>query len=146
MKLLSKLTLTILIAALTIFYSCSSYKKTATEKSVNCQPMQLVDSVPAKGDFYTLDTLSIVNDCLNVSVTYDGGCGTADANLYYTDRIMESFPPKTVLFFIFTDNDACRSIIKKTFSFDLSPFSEKASTGGIWLKIAGTDKRVFYKR
>ncbi len=146
MKLLSKLFLVVLIPVLTIFYSCSFQKKATKHKPTSCQTMEPVDTVPAKGDFYTLDSLSVSGNCLNVYITYDGGCGSVDATMYYTERIMESFPPKTVLYFKFTDNDACRSLIQKTFLFDLSPFSQKASSGGIWLKIAGTGKKVLYKK
>jgi hypothetical protein len=146
MKPLAKILFAMLLPVLTLMYSCLSHKKTVREKTGGCLPMQLIDSVPAKGDYYTLDSLAVSGDCLNVYVTYDGGCGTADAKLYYTNRVMESFPPKTVLYFCFADNDACRSMIQKSFSFDLTPFSQKASSGGIWLKIAGTGKKVLYKK
>jgi hypothetical protein len=78
-------------------------------------------------------------------VSYGGGCGEADFDLYLSNRIMESMPPKTLLYLTFNDQDPCRSIVKKKLKFSLKPLKKFADRGGIYLKIAGTEKSVLYQ-
>jgi hypothetical protein len=95
-------------------------------------------------DPYVIDSLKIIDDRLEIIVNYSGGCGEANFDLYRTNRILESMPPKTVLYLAFTDNDPCRSIETKRLIFDLEPFKRFADRGGIYLKISGTNKVAFY--
>jgi len=44
-----------------------------------------------------------------------------------------------------TDNDPCRSIVQKKLTFSLEPFKRFADRGGIYFKIAGTEKSVLYQ-
>jgi hypothetical protein len=95
-------------------------------------------------DPFEIDSLKIVDDRLEIFVNYSGGCGEANFDLYRTNRIMESMPPKTILYLAFTDDDPCRSIEIKKLTFDLEPFKRFADRGGIFLKISGTNKMAFY--
>lgn len=95
-------------------------------------------------DHYGIDSLYIKDQCMEVVVNYSGGCGESEFKLYYTNRIMESMPPKTVLYLTFEDNDPCRSIVRKGLKFSLEPF-KRFDDGGIYFKIYGTDKSVLYQ-
>ena len=96
-------------------------------------------------DFYEIDSLSIKDHCLEILVNYGGGCGGARFELYYTNQVLESMPPQIVLHLAFIDNDPCRSIVQKKLKFNLEPFKRFADRGGIYFKIAGTEKSVLYQ-
>ena len=124
--------------------SCSTVKKPAKGKKIPCKELQPLETT-FKTDPFTLDTVWIDKNCLNLIVRYDGGCGTAECGLYYTNKVLESYPPKTALWIKFTDNDPCRSMVKKHFRFKLTPFKNYAENGGILFSVTDTDKRVLYK-
>jgi len=96
-------------------------------------------------DFYNIDSLNIKDKCLEILVNYGGGCGEARFDLYYTNQILESMPPQTVLHLAFDDNDPCRSIVQKKLKFSLEPFKRFADRGGIYFKISGTERSVLYQ-
>jgi len=136
--------------ALFFLFSCHTQKganKQNKKSEVACKPMLiLTDEVNSKeSDVFGLDSLAIASNCLEVFVSYGGGCGEAVFELYCTNKVMHSMPPQTVLFLDFKDEDPCRSIIPDTLYFDLLPFHELASSGGIWLKFRDSDKKVLYK-
>ena len=93
-----------------------------------------------------MHSFSVVGDVLEVFVSYGGGCGEADFEMYYTQRVMNSMPPQTVIYLGFTDSDPCRSIVTKKLTFSLEPFRIMAENGGIWLILGGSDLRQLYKR
>ena len=136
--------------ALLFLFSCHSQKKAAKQNKkseVVCNPMLLLtEEVNAKeSDFFDLDSLAITDNCLEVFVSYSGGCGEANFDLYYTNMVMHSMPPQTTLLLNFKDEDPCRSIVYDTLYFELSNFVELASSGGIWLRLRDSDRRVLYK-
>lgn len=140
-----------IIIALTVFLfsSCYTSKKTTktnVEADDVCESMVFTDQ-PVNNistDYYTIDTLFITDNCLNIWVSYSGGCGDADFKLYYSKRVLESMPPKTNLLLQLTDNDPCRAIVQQKLFFNLSFFDEYANKDGIRLKFAGSDKSVMY--
>ena len=136
--------------ALLFLFSCHTQKEAGKQQNkksvVVCKPMQLLtEEVNTKeSDFFNLDSLAITDKCLEVFVSYSGGCGEANFDLYYTNMVMHSMPPQTTLFLHFKDEDPCRSIVRDTLYFELSNFAELASTGGIWLRLRDSDRRVLY--
>lgn len=131
-------------------YSCSSSIKASEAKQPNFDgvPSMVLLKGPAdslRQDPFQIDSLIIVDNTLEINLNYGGGCGNADFALYYTDLVLNSFPPQTVLHLSFVDEDPCRAIEFKTLKYSLQPFEEFAKNGGIYLRIAGFDQRVFYK-
>lgn len=129
--------------------SCSSSKKTAISEQSNendaVELLSLMGSADSlQQDAFELDSLKIVGDELEVYVNYSGGCGEANFQLYYTQLMLNSYPPQTSLHLAFTDEDPCRAIEFKKLTFGLKPFREFAENGGIWLRIAGFDQQVLY--
>ena len=143
----------ILIFAFSIILinSCNTSKKAAQTKNIVediCESMTYnenpVDNIST--DYYSIDSLFITNDCLNIWVSYGGGCGDADFKLFYSNRVMTSMPPKTNLLLQLTDNDPCRAIVQQKLFFNLSFFEEDANKDGILLNLVGSKKSIMYKR
>ncbi len=97
-------------------------------------------------DHYTIDSLFITDNCLNVWASFSGGCGAFEFKLFYSNNVIESMPPETSLLLQLTDNDPCRAIVQQKLFFNLSFFDEYLNENGIILKLAGSDKSVLYKR
>lgn len=95
-------------------------------------------------DYYTIDSLFITDNCLNIWVSYSGGCGDSEFKLLYSNKILESIPPKTSLLLHLTDNDPCRAIVQQKLFFNLNFFEEYADKDGIILKLAGTEQYIIY--
>lgn len=137
------------LSIILIVAACSASKKTANNNQTRttCQEMKLLE-VPLDSlrfDYFTIDSLFIKDECLEIKVNYGGGCGEANFDLYLSDRIMESMPPKTLIYLTFNDQDPCRSIVQKKLRYSLKPLKRFADRGGIYLKIAGTEKSVLYQ-
>ncbi len=131
--------------------SCSTSKKTAQNKDKEediCESMTFntrpVNNIST--DYYTIDSLFIIDNCLNIWASFSGGCSAFEFKLFYSNRVMESMPPKTSLLLQLTDNDPCRAIVQQKLFFNLSFFDEYLNKNGIILKLAGTDKSVSYSR
>jgi hypothetical protein len=136
------------LTVLLFLFSCHAQKEFGRyQKPVaSCKPMLLLaeEANAIDTDPYQLDSLAVSADCLEVFVTYSGGCGGAEFELYYTNKVMYSMPPQTTLFMDFKDDDPCRSIVQDTLHFDLSEFKEMASSGGIWLRMKDSKKGILY--
>jgi hypothetical protein len=136
------------LSALLFLFSCHAQKEVGKHQKpkVSCKPMVLLteEANATESDPYQLDSLAVIDDCLEVFVSYSGGCGGAAFELYYTNRVMQSMPPQSVLHLHFKDEDPCRSIVRDTLYFDLSNFKELAKSGGIWLRLKDSDKRALY--
>ncbi len=147
-----KLFISILILAIVLFLTCchSSRKATSTmdETLDICESMtynsKAVDNIST--DYYTLDTLFIENNCLNIWVSYGGGCGDADFKLFYSNIIDKSNQPTTTLLLQLIDNDPCRAIVQQKLFYNLSFFDDYLENDGILLKLSGTENSVMYIR
>ena len=139
-----------------IIFCTSSRKTVESEKTTDtkknemsiCVNMALlgkpIDSI--RMDPIFIDSLLITINCLDAYVSYGGGCGETRFNMYYSNIVQNSFPPQTTIYLEFEDDDHCRSIVNKKFSFNLEPFENTAKNGGIWLQLANsTDARIFYE-
>lgn len=145
--------LIILIIATLSTLSCRLKKSTATRdatEAVNeqfCQPMVFQEDpfLPVASDLYDLVTAWIEDDCINLVVSYSGGCGTVDFQLHYDRQLMKSNPPQTSLFLAFADNDPCRAIVHDTLKFSLSPLNEYNFGDGLILNISGHEQNLLYQ-
>ena len=139
------------IAVVFIVFSSSHSKKVAatSNKELNiCVSMELlkkpVDSL--RMDPLQIDSLALNKNCLDVYVSYGGGCGEVRFNMFYTNIVLNSFPPQTTIYLEFEDNDHCRSIVNKKLTFNMEPFLENAKNGGIWIQIANEkESRILYR-
>jgi len=109
--------------------------------SFNTNPVEKIST-----DYYSIDSLFIHNNCLNIWVSYSGGCGDADFNMYYTDKLIDTTPPKTKLRLQLIDNDPCRAIVQQKLFYNLSFFDENTEKNGILFELVGTQKSVLFKK
>lgn len=143
--------LLIIISLVFLISSCKSLKKTEQQQDTSpdiCESMSFnskpVDNIST--DYYSIDSLTIDNNCLVIWVTYSGGCGDADFEMYYTDRIIETNPPKTKLRLQLTDNDPCRAIVQQKLFYNLSFFDDYAADKGLLIELVDSNKSVLYKK
>lgn len=137
-----------------VFSACRSGQKATgsenesqTSLKTDCAPL-LLSEVPfheLESDYFELLSARIEDDCLQLIVSYSGGCGSVDFSLYRTQQIMKSMPPQTNIFLSLTDNDPCRELIQDTLWFDLRPYTSYAGSGGIVLKLQQQDEGLLYK-
>ena len=58
--------------------------------------------------------------CLEIEVEYSGGCGGDVWTLAWNGMLMKSLPPKANIYLHLKDEDACREVVRKKISFDIS--------------------------
>lgn len=142
--------ISLVIVIVTISACNTSKKVTQTEDGEEdiCESMTYNNNPVNKisTDYYTIDSLFITDNCLNIWVSYSGGCGNSEFKLFYNNKIMQSMPPKTNLLLQLTDNDPCRAIVQQKLYFNLNFFEEHANKDGIVLKLVGTDLSILYKK
>ncbi len=137
-----------LFISIVMLPSCKSLKETNVESPVNICESMTFNNTPfseIETDYYSVDSVYIENNCLVIWANYGGGCGDASFKLYYSDKVMESSPPKTNLFLQLKDQDHCRAIVQQKLYFNLSFFDNYANEDGITLRLSGLDKSVFYR-
>ncbi len=142
---------TIIIIALFILASCNSSKNTVQQANIiveECESMSYNKSPVGNisSDYYQIDSLFIAHNCLNVWVSYSGGCGDVSFNLFYTDKLQKSTPAKTILRLQLTDNDPCKATVQQKLYYNISFFDEYANIDGITFELAGSNKSVEYKK
>lgn len=135
------------LLSLSLTLSCSNSRQLAkTEDAVNaCLPVHEVESYEGiDSDFFDVQEVFVNDDCLNVILTYSGGCGEVSYEVFYNDIAEESYPPQVFLKLKFTDNDPCRAIEMDTISIDLSWFESMARAGGLQIGLSGFTQQATY--
>lgn len=122
----------VILALLTLLGACknngsntASSAKASTKEKVESTVKQITvdpNRKPSKPDFQVLE-MSNENDVLTVIFRYSGGCKEHDFNAYFSGGWLKSLPPQAIIDFehLNPDNDACRSLVKDTAQFDLTP-------------------------
>ncbi|MDY0076623.1 MAG: hypothetical protein RBR87_05030 [Bacteroidales bacterium] len=141
------LTRFLILLSLLLILGCSNSRQLAkTEEAVNvCLPVHKVESYEGiDSDFFEVQEVFVNDNCLNVILTYEGGCGEVSYQVFYNDIAEESYPTQVFLKLKFTDNDPCRAIETDTISIDLSWFESMARSGGLQIGLAGNPQQVTY--
>ena len=111
--------ITFLFIAFTLFLSaCKTQSISDTASCMRITKIAYSDSI--KSDHFTLNSAKIKGKCLWVDVEYSGGCGDASFEMLWDGSMMKSLPPQVNFMLKLSDNDPCRSIVKKSICFDLS--------------------------
>ncbi len=77
------------------------------------------------GDPLQINSVSINNDFLSISVSYSGGCEEHDIELFAGRTFMESNPVQSQLILAHNAHkDACEAWITETLSFNVAPLKE----------------------
>ena len=73
-------------------------------------------------DEYTLNSATITDDTLNISVSYSGGCKDHQFTLVASDTFLESFPVQLHAFIAHNANgDTCEAYPTENYRFNLTP-------------------------
>ena len=73
-------------------------------------------------DAYALNSATITDDMLNISVSYSGGCEEHQFTLVVSERFLESFPVQLHVSIAHdANNDTCEAYPTENYRFDLTP-------------------------
>ena len=134
---------------------CRCGKNKGGNNIVQAQENQMTDQLiidkaytaPKTNDPFTIKKMSLDGNILNIEVEYSGGCKDHDFKLYFNQIYMKSLPPKAKFFLVHNANgDACRELISKTYSFDISPAKyPDGKTSEIYIMLDGYEESILYK-
>ena len=114
-----------LISCKTTEKSASTEPKSKTENLASAvKPVVVEANRKPVGELdFTVLKWSIRQDTLIAIVRYSGGCKEHDFNAYFSGAWLKSLPAQAVieLEHIDLENDPCRSMVKDTLKFDLTP-------------------------
>ena len=103
-------------------------------------------------DEYTLNSATITDDTLNISVSYSGGCEDHQFTLVVSDTFLESFPVQLHASIAHNANgDTCEAYPTDNYRFDLTPikklyqkaYQQEAGTIILRLKNAPNGELVY---
>lgn len=137
----------LILLSISLTLSCSNSKKVSKSENQNnnCLPVQMVEDYEGiNSDLFEVEEVFVNDNCLNVILTYGGGCGEVNYEVFYNDVVLQSFPPQVFLKLKFTDNDPCRAIEMDTIRIDLSRFESMARAGGLQIGLGGSMPQATY--
>ena len=103
-------------------------------------------------DEYALNSATITEDTLNISVSYGGGCKDHQFTLVASDTFLESLPVQLTAFIAHNANgDTCEAYPTENYRFDLTPiktmyqetYQQQAGTLILRLKSAPDAELVY---
>ncbi len=108
-----------------ILSACKTVRNNTNNVPVNNEPvctLIVIDTggIYASGDEFLLVGAELKGKCLEIEVEYSGGCGGDTWTLAWTGNLMKSLPPKANIYLHLKDEDACREVVRKKVSFDIS--------------------------
>ena len=81
-------------------------------------------------------------DIVIFEVTYGGGCGEHQFQLYSTEGVLYSNPPGCIVYLSHNaNNDYCEALVTETISFSLRPFHNKTYEA-LFLHIHGFNGEI----
>lgn len=113
-------------ALLLLFSACR--KDENLQRFSGCEPY--VTTAPAWTDDCTVSSGSIQDDCLELVVSYGGGCQSHDFALYWDGMTLLTVPGRVQLSLLHNANgDLCEAVLTDSLHFDLTGIQD--SSGGI---------------
>jgi hypothetical protein len=142
----------LLLTGLLALPACIFHKKTivaeapaealsmkTTEPAVTELPYNEIGSDP-----FHIEEVKVIGDKLRVVVSYGGGCGTVNWQVFYNNLVRKSFPPQTDLLLTLKDEDPCRAIVTDTLHIGLGQLESMARGGGVVLRLLPWEERITY--
>jgi hypothetical protein len=139
MKILS------IFALCTLLFACGNTDKILPVEEEKIVQAQLGDAT-VDSDPITITAANVEGNVLSIDVEYSGGCEKHWFDLTGSFALMKSLPPKRTVKLIHNANsDACRQLIKKTLTFDISTFAITQTAGSeIILLLDGYKGEISY--
>lgn len=142
----------LLFIAILALPSCIFHKKAAVnEVLTDALSMKLMEPLNTElpyreisSDPFHIEEVKVVGDKLMVVVSYGGGCGTVNWQVFYNNLVRKSFPPQTDLLLTLKDDDHCRAIVMDTLHIGLGQFESMARGGSVVLRLLPSEERITY--
>lgn len=108
-----------------------------------CRPVQQNQGLfqDATSDSFQWRSFNLDGTCLEVQISYGGGCGDSPMQLIVGEDLGESDPPVIGAKLLFTDNELCEALVTKSYYFDLSSIRAKG-VDLLWLNFIELDEMV----
>lgn len=120
----------VFVLVINSIHSCKSAQQDphTNNNTINltCNPT-ILDTlgIYTKSDPFLLVGAELKGKYLEIEVEYSGGCGGDAWTLAWSGMLMKSLPPKANIYLHLKDDDACREIVRKKVSFDISSIYNK---------------------
>lgn len=113
------------------------------EDLMECLPVQQDHKIfqDATSDPFQWKAFRLNGTCLEVEISYGGGCEESPMQLIVSEDAGASDPPTLDAKLIFTDNDLCEALVTKSFYFDLETIREEG-VDLLWLNFIDLDEMV----
>lgn len=98
----------------------------------------------SRTDNYKFEKINVVENCLEVTIRYAGGCGDIVTSMVDSEDIEELPQLTRHLSLDLEDNDPCEALITKSVSYDLVEI-QVPEAKEIYLDISGWPTPVLYK-
>jgi len=132
-----------LICLLAGIAACKSTQSKASDKNNTCRPVvQDADLYNATSDPFTIVSAVVNDKCLKIEVEYSGGCGDAEFTLVWNGSMMKSMPPQVPMKLHLVDKDNCRSMVRKSFCFDI----DQVYDGDFVILLKDFDGKLMYSK
>lgn len=133
--------ISIIFASITLLISCMK-----VDIVHNCNDQVVVSSKlfeKAPNDYFNINSVTIAEDTLFVSISSGGGCGYWEVKLIDQGTIAESDPPQRTLRISLKDKDTCEALITARYSFDISCL--KTDGNQVILNLLGWNEPILYQ-
>lgn len=81
-----------------------------------------IDDLELNLDPAIIYNATVLDDTLELKVSFSGGCKTHKLSLYGSKAIAKSYPPQALLYLSHNaNNDNCEAMVSETHKFDLTP-------------------------
>lgn len=106
----------------------------------------LYNSDSQEKDDAVIKEAKVVDNCLELTVAYGGGCVEQEPDLVWNGGLSKSLPPIANLKLHFHKEDNCEALVTKTYAFDLLSFYTATGYNEIRLNIIGVKDEVVVKK
>ncbi|GAB5552305.1 MAG: hypothetical protein Sapg2KO_18960 [Saprospiraceae bacterium] len=116
------------------------------EDQISCMPVQQDMKLfqNAEGDSFQWKAFRLDSTCLEIEISYSGGCGESSMQLIVSEDYGESDPPIVSAKLVFTDNDPCRALVTKSFYFDFETIREEG-IDLLWINFIDLSEEVLIR-
>jgi len=110
----------LILSSLLFIYACQE-EPAPTPTTDICETLLIGRDgfLTAERDAFDFKSAVIDTNCLEITVTYGGGCGDANFDLIYIGTLNSTNPPSAPLVLSFDDQDPCEAAIDTTLRFSL---------------------------
>ncbi len=124
-----------------------------TNCSNNQDPKRLLNSdtirvndnlfLNAPDDTYQITEVNIVGNTLNITITYGGGCGNINYDLFAPTGYDDSLPLQKDVRLAFEDRDNCEALVELELSFNIEQIQVEG-TNQIRINLTGWETPIDY--